>query len=139
MTSEARQVRLSIPAKPEYIALCRLALAGLTRMRPLSEETVADLKLALTEACTNSVRHAYRDGRPGHVEVVYDLQHDRLVVDVLDDGEGFRLGEPAEGERELDESGLGLTIIRSLTDEVEVDERENGRGSRLRFVKLLSD
>src|SRR6266542_3609528 len=43
-------IRLTIPAKPEYIALGRLALAGISRVRPLSDETLADLKLALTEA-----------------------------------------------------------------------------------------
>ena len=57
-----RTVRLTIPAKPEYITLSRLALTGLSRVRPFSDETLADLKLALTEACSNSVRHAYADG-----------------------------------------------------------------------------
>lgn len=135
--NESRQVRLTIPAKAEYIALCRLALTGLTRLRPLGDETLADLKLALTEACSNSVRHAYRNGREGRVEVVYLLERDRLVVDVLDDGDGFRLVEPTQAAGEPLESGLGLTIIRSLTDHLQVDNREDGRGSRLRFVKLL--
>src|SRR5205085_7009365 len=45
-------VRLRIPARPEYIALCRLALTGLAKLRPLEQELVEDLKLALTEACT---------------------------------------------------------------------------------------
>ena len=55
----ARTVRLTIPAKAEYITLGRLALTGLSRLQPVREETLADLKLALTEACSNSVRHAY--------------------------------------------------------------------------------
>src|ERR1700749_2973290 len=76
-------VRLVIPAKPEYITLGRLALTGLTRLRPLSEEVLGDLKLALTEACTNSVRHAYADGA-GEVEIVYELHPDRLVIEVSD-------------------------------------------------------
>jgi serine/threonine-protein kinase RsbW len=136
MTAEGREVRLTIPAKAEYIALCRLALAGLARMRPVADETLADMKLALTEACSNSVRHAYRDGREGLVEIVYRLHADRLVIDVLDDGEGFQ-PPAAHRNEDLDESGLGLAIIRALTDELHVADRENGRGSRLRFVKLL--
>ena len=55
-------MRLTIPAKAEYITLGRLALTGLSRLHEFSEETLADLKLALTEACSNSVRHAYGDG-----------------------------------------------------------------------------
>src|ERR1044071_7066156 len=72
-----RVVRLSIPARPEYIALCRLALTGLARLRPISEELLADLKLALTEATSNSVRHAYGNSE-GRVEISYELAGDRL-------------------------------------------------------------
>src|SRR5918997_5277619 len=82
------EVRLVIPAKPEYITLGRLALTGLSRLRELPQDIVADLKLALTEACSNSVRHAYPDG-DGVVEIVYELRDDRLVIEVVDEGEGF--------------------------------------------------
>src|SRR2546423_15542511 len=95
-SSEPRTVRLTIPAKAEYITLGRLALMGLSRLRPLSEEELGDLKLALTEACSNSVRHAYEDGGAGGmVEIVYELHPDRLVVEVGDEGEGVRPVEAA--------------------------------------------
>ena len=74
-------VRLTIPARPEYIALCRLALTGLARLQPISEELLADLKLALTEATSNSVRHAYSDPG-GSVEIAYELYGDRLAIEV---------------------------------------------------------
>jgi serine/threonine-protein kinase RsbW len=131
-------IRLTIPAKAEYITLGRLALTGLSRLRDLPQETLADLKLALTEACSNSVRHAY-PGREGLVEIIYDLQPDRLVIEVADDGEGFEPGGDAKAEDELVEGGLGISIIRSVADELEIGARSNGRGSRLRFVKLLAE
>lgn len=136
---ETRRVLLRIPAKPEYISLSRLALTGLARVRPLPDETLADLKLALTEACSNSVRHAYANG-DGHVEISFELAEDRLIVEVVDDGEGF---DPRPGEQngiggtDLAEGGLGIAIIRSIADELEIGTRAHGRGSRLRFVKLL--
>jgi serine/threonine-protein kinase RsbW len=129
-------VRLRIPARAEYITLGRLALTGISRVRELPDETLADLKLALTEACSNSVRHAYRDGREGVVEILYDLRPDRLVIEVSDDGSGFEYVE-ADGEGELPEGGLGLAIIRSLADEFELGEQVSGGGSRLRFVMKL--
>ena len=134
---EGRVVRLTIPAKAEYITLSRLALTGLSRVRPLPDDTLADLKLALTEACSNSVRHAYGNGE-GHVQISFELLEDRLVVEVADDGSGF---EPAGAGRELgstdlSEGGLGIAIIRSVADELEIGGRANG-GSRLRFVKHL--
>ena len=133
-----RVVRLTIPAKAEYIGLSRLALAGLSRVRAFSDETLADLKLALTEACSNSVRHAYEDGE-GHVNISFELRDDRLIVEVADDGTGFEPGQinGNGGDEELSEGGLGIAIIRSISDEVEIGGGPDGRGSRLRFVKLL--
>jgi serine/threonine-protein kinase RsbW len=134
---EGRSVRLRIPAKPEYITLVRLALSGLSRLRPLDEETLGDLKLAVTEACSNSVRHGYGNGRSGTVEISYELQPDRLVVEVADDGPGFDPELARRRDEELNEGGLGIAIIRAVADEFEAGERAGGGGSRLRFVKFL--
>src|ERR671937_896092 len=124
MSEEGRLVSLTIPARPEYITLGRLALTGIAGLRTLSDETLHDLKLALTEACTNSVRHAYHDGGEGKVEIRYELEADRLAVEVGDDGPGFEMRtSTGDGERELAEGGLGIAIIRALSDEVEIGER----------------
>jgi serine/threonine-protein kinase RsbW len=139
MTGEGETfaVRLCIPAKPEYISLGRLALTGLSRLRSFPDDVLADLKLALTEACTNSVRHAY-DGGEGMVEILYELHDDRLVVEVTDSGEGFEHDATAVDDTdELVEGGLGIAIIEALADELEIG-RPNGGGSRLRFVKRLA-
>lgn len=137
MSEQGRSVRLTIPARAEYITLGRLALTAIAGVRPLSDETLHDLKLALTEACTNSVKHAYDDGS-GSVDILYELRSDRLAVEVGDAGSGFEPGEGRPGAHDLEEGGLGIAIIRALADEVEIAEREGG-GARLRFVKLLSD
>jgi serine/threonine-protein kinase RsbW len=132
-------VRLTIPAKAEYITLVRLALSGLSRLGPLSEETLGDLKLAVTEACTNSVRHGYQDGGEGTVEILYELQPDRFVVEVADDGPGFDASGDRPTAENLAEGGLGIAIIKALSDEFESGTRSDGHGSRLRFVKLLDE
>ena len=133
-----RSIHLRIPAKAEYITLGRLALTGLAQLRDIREETMADLKLALTEAVSNSVRHAYGEQGDGHVDITYELQLDRLCIRVVDDGNGFDPEEAPsiEGE-ELSEGGLGIAIIRSIADEFEIESQPGARGSRLRFVKLL--
>jgi serine/threonine-protein kinase RsbW len=130
-------VALTIPARPEFIALGRLALTGLARTRALSQEIVADLKLALTEACSNSVRHAYDEGRLGVVQIRYELGPDRMVIEVDDEGSGFDPQTIRRAQEELDEGGLGIAIIRALTDDLEIGARPEG-GSRLRFTKLLA-
>ena len=135
---DVARVRLTIPARAEYITLCRLALTGIARLRELSDELLADLKLALTEAASNSVRHAYGDRDAGVVDISYQLFSDRLVIEVRDEGEGF---DPAEAEgnaAELSEGGLGIAIIRAIADEVEFGAQPGGKGSLLRFEKALN-
>jgi serine/threonine-protein kinase RsbW len=128
-------IRLTIPAKAEYVSLCRLALTGLARVKPFEDETLADLKLAITEAASNSVRHAYSGGG-GVVEVLYRLHDDRLEVEVVDTGPGFD-PEPRDANGSaLSEGGLGIAIIRAIADEFELSS--DGRGSRLRFSKRLA-
>jgi serine/threonine-protein kinase RsbW len=131
-------VRLTIPARAEYITLCRLALTGIGRLRSLSDELLADLKLALTEAASNSVRHAYGDQDVGVVEISYELLPDRLVIEVTDEGEGFDPGDAQGPPDELSEGGLGIAIIRAIADEVQIGAQADGKGSRLRFEKALN-
>jgi serine/threonine-protein kinase RsbW len=138
MSENGRSVRLTIPARPEYITLGRLALTAIAGVHPLSDETLHDLKLALTEACTNSVKHAYNERGVGSVDILYELHADRLAVEVGDAGTGFDPGPYSGDPTDLEEGGLGIAIIRALTDEVEIGEREGG-GSKLRFVKRLND
>ena len=89
MTPDAAGViRLTFPARAEYLLLARLALVGLARSLPFDTETVADLKLAVTEACGNVVRHAYATG-DGHVSVTYVVDADRFDMIVEDEGAGL--------------------------------------------------
>ena len=132
-----RTVRLSFPARAEYVTLARLALTGLAEIVALPPELLADLKLALTEAVSNSVRHAYADGA-GFVSVAYELSGTRLAIEVVDNGNGFdpERPPPLEGA-ELTEGGLGIAIIRTIADDLEIQSQPGVRGSRLRFVKQL--
>lgn len=129
-----RTVRLAIPARPEFVCVARLTLEGLARLRGLSPELLADLKLALTESCANAVSHGYA-GAAGTIDVVFELAADRIAFEVSDRGIGFSPEPRAAGEAE--EGGLGLTIVRALADELEIGSCDERGGSRLRFVKLL--
>ena len=131
-------VSLTIPAKPEFLAFCRLVLAGLAQVQRLEAETLSDLKLAVTEACTNAITHAYDNGE-GTIVVRYLLDADHVDLEIEDRGRGFD-GDPRpllpEGVRE---SGMGLAIIRAVTDSFEVARGEGGVGSRIRLRKQLDD
>jgi serine/threonine-protein kinase RsbW len=134
--SDAR-VTLTFPAKADYLLLSRLALSGLARAYPFEPEVLADLKLAVTEACGNAVRHAYGDGI-GPVTVAFSVTDATLEISVADRGSG--LEPPADGEwsmPEHPESGMGMAIIRAIVDELEVDTGEGGSGTVVRMTKHL--
>lgn len=131
-------VTLTMPAKADYLILARLALAGISRAVAIDPETLADLKLAVTEACANAVRHAY-GAEGGQVTVRYHVDGGLLAVQVEDEGAGFDVGRVDEWvPEELDEAGMGLSIIRSVVDELEVERGADGRGTRLRLEKRLA-
>jgi serine/threonine-protein kinase RsbW len=137
-------VRLSFPAKPDYLLLARLALAGVARSLPLGPELLADLKLAVTEACGNAVRHAY-DAGEGSVELAFVVTDDRLEMIVEDQGAG--IGLPVEEliaetpEAALSEvganGGMGMAIIRAIVDELDVRDGRGGRGTVVHMTKYL--
>ena len=58
-SGERDTIELRIPAQPENLALARLALAGVGAVAGAREDVIADLKVAVTEACTNAIQHAY--------------------------------------------------------------------------------
>jgi anti-sigma regulatory factor (Ser/Thr protein kinase) len=131
-------VRLSFPAKADFLLLARLALSGVARDVPMSDEVLADLKLAVTEACGNAVRHAYPDG-DGDVSVSYLISNAALEMIVEDQGTGL-------DERELStepatdplDSGMGISIIQAIVDELDISEGADGRGTVVRMRKRLA-
>lgn len=129
---------LVFPARAEYLLLARLALTGVARLAAADEETLSDLRLAVTEAAANACRHAY-DHDTGEVTLRLDLgAGDRLDVVVEDAGPGFDDTAVVDWRpEELGEDGMGLAIIRAVADEVEIGTRADGSGTRLRFSRRL--
>ena len=122
-------VRLLMPALPANVALVRQALAGLTDELGVGAARAADMKIALTEACTNVVVHAYGD-EAGPLEVTMDVEHGRLVLSVRDRGDGLH---PLPGRDEGAPLGFGLALIASLSDELGLVGGRHGTEVRIAF------
>lgn len=128
-------VRLVMPALPANVALVRQALAGLTDELGVEPARAADMKIALTEACTNVVVHAYGDA-PGPLEVAMGVEHGRLVLSVRDRGSGLH---PLPGRDEGSPLGFGLALIASLSDELGLVGGRHGTEVRIAFALAGSD
>jgi serine/threonine-protein kinase RsbW len=122
-------VRLCLPALPENVPLVRQALAGLADELAVDSARASDMKIALTEACTNAVMHAYGD-EVGPLEVTMETNHGRLELAVRDRGHGMR---PLPSEREGPPLGFGLALIASLSDEFGIVGGRHGTEVRIAF------
>ena len=131
-------VTLAIPARTEYLILARLALAGIAREVAIDAATLADLKLAVTEACGNAVQHAQpNDG--GVVTIRLAVEDDAIEITVTDDGPGMDAASVQHlPDGEIPESGMGLAIIHALVDRVEIGPGDGGRGTVVRMRRLRS-
>jgi anti-sigma regulatory factor (Ser/Thr protein kinase) len=123
----ASDVRLTLPARPENVGVIRHVLGAFAESLQLPAELVADMRLAVTEACTNVVRHAYHDGETGPIDVVIRPGQDRLELIVSDRGRGIGPSPDVDGP------GLGLPLIAALSDTLDI-QRGPSRGSRLSMV-----
>ena len=120
--TESRDVTLTIPARPDYLVLARLALSAVCRLTPLSPEEVADLKLAVTEAANDFVDDSRPDDEEGQVDFSFRLLQDRLVMELE--------GPPTDVSSV--EQELGRAIIDATVDQCEF------AGTRTRLVKFLA-
>jgi serine/threonine-protein kinase RsbW len=131
-------LELEIPARAEFVAIARLVVASLaTARRALADERIDDLKLAVSEACTNAVEAHDAIGSSAHVRIRVWEGDERLEVAIDDSGGGF---DPAslpahppvtDPERLNFERGLGIPLIRTLVDDVEFVTSSGGTSVRL--------
>jgi anti-sigma regulatory factor (Ser/Thr protein kinase) len=129
MTDAARQhsetdpqFELTLPARAENVAVVRHAFGGLGEALNVSDQALADIKLAVTEACTNVVVHAYEPGEgPMAVRAHVDEEAHSLTVVVADEGRGITPRADSPG------LGLGLPLIATLAESLELGHADDGR------------
>lgn len=126
----ADPIVLELPSSAEYVLVARLVVSYVGQMAGFDSEDVYDLKLAVTEAATNVIRHA----EVGSFSVEYRAAPGIAEVTVTDMGGGFD-AESLTGEPGQD-GGFGLAVIRSLVDEVGLDSSH--KGTRIRMVRRAS-
>jgi serine/threonine-protein kinase RsbW len=128
MTSEP-EVRLRMPARPEGVGVVRQALAGVADALDFDAAVLADMKMAVTEACTNVVVHAYEDG-DGLLEVEMLAEDAGLTIVVRDHGAGI---QPRPARSDPPALGLGLPLIAALSDAFEL-RGTSGTGTEVRMT-----
>lgn len=123
-------IEMKVPAKPEYVGVIRLSVSGVANRMGFNYEEIEDLKVAVAEAVTNVVEHAYNDDESGEVTIGLGVYDERLEIMVADRGGSFDLKEVKnkigpyqsnDSVETLREGGLGLFLINALMDKVEIN------------------
>jgi serine/threonine-protein kinase RsbW len=134
-------VELTIPGRPEYVGVARLAILGVASRMRFSYDEVEDIRLAVGEACTTAIERASSGPMPTpEVRVRCLIDPSRLVVEVSDNAPTSPELEPASiPEAVLEERSLGGVLIRILMDDVQTTkDPETGRNV-VRMIKYVAD
>ncbi|AYB42176.1 anti-sigma B factor RsbW [Paenibacillus lautus] len=143
MNSDVQRVTLNLPASAEYVDIVRLNLYGIASKMGFSYEEIEDMKVAVSEACNNSVLYAYSQ-EGGMVEVLFQVAGESLSITVRDEGESFdsvgAVGNRTLHDKDLSEvqiGGLGFYLMEALMDEVSVTNQA-GKGTEVTLTKRLA-
>jgi anti-sigma regulatory factor (Ser/Thr protein kinase) len=125
VSPELERLELRMDAEPSSVGRARAAVVQFAERHRLAR--AADVALAVTEAVTNAVVHAYRGDATGQVRVVACAREDGLLVVVRDYGCGMQPNPGSPG------AGLGLAVIGALAGEMNIERPEDGGGTRIRI------
>jgi serine/threonine-protein kinase RsbW len=132
------RLKMNIPGKPEYVGTIRIAIAHAVSRLGYDIEAIDDIKVAVSEACTNIICHAHKN-REFTYDVELEIEETKITIIIKDSGMGFGLDdyvEPVPGESKG--SGLGIFIIKALMDEVDI-QSELGAGTDIKMTKYLKE
>lgn len=134
--ADSNYMLLELLSLPANVGVARVAVASFAAQLDFTWAELEELKVAVSEAVTNAVAHAYRD-QPGPVRVRVELKGGSLALEVEDEGVGIpdvAQARQASFTTDPERMGLGFTFMESFMDEVEVWS-EPGKGTRVRMVK----
>ncbi|QDI92476.1 anti-sigma B factor RsbW [Salicibibacter halophilus] len=132
MTLYEETIEMKVPAKPEYVGIIRLTASGVANRVGYAYDEIEDIKVALAEACTNVVDHAYEN--EGLISLRFHVHDEFVEFKISDDGRNVDVEElkryrgpikPDEPIQKLNEGGLGLFLIETLMDDVQI-KRDKG-------------
>lgn len=132
-------LELNLPADAALLAAARRVLEVYLSEFATPAQIVDDVILAIDEACSNVLRHAFPAGRAGSYTLRADLRPDEVLIEVVDEGVGFDvMAKPARGVDGVPVvSGRGLQVMRRLMTTVEVESPTGSGGTRLRLIRRL--
>lgn len=133
---ENEKINVKLPCNPEYVSVARLTASLVASKMGFNVEEIEDIKVAVGEGCNNAILHG--KGSDNNFQIEFSVLKDKLSITIQDYGNGFDLDNYSEPNiNELPEGGLGIFIIHSLMDNVDI-KTEVGNGSVIVMEKSIS-
>lgn len=141
--SEEHEISLRIPSDTLYLDLIRMFVATVAESVGFKEKDVDNISIAVDEACTNVIKHAYQKDFQEKLDVVLKIDYQKLTIIIVDYGQPFDpekipIPDLKEYIAELRVGGLGIYLMKTLMDEVDY-EIEPGVKNRVKMVKYFVD
>ena len=131
MTCET--IKMEISANPDLVGIIRLTTSGIANKIGFSIDDIEDIKVAVSEACTNAIKHSYDKS----VNIIYTILENGLDIEIRDNGKGYDVKSIDEPDlTQPRENGLGLFIIKTLMDDVNIESKDN-QGTIIKMTKYL--
>ena len=128
-----QEIELNIPVRVDYVQLVRAVIGSLaTTNQELSAARISDLRLVVSEALTNAIRAQEKNSISERLTVLCKLTDSAIEVQVIDKAKGFEIDlvpdlPPTESPERLEhETGLGLSIMRAMSDGLEIKSGPEG-------------
>ncbi len=136
-----KKYQLRIPSQTDNLEIIRSFVSRVAEKVGFDDDDVNKIELAIDEACTNVIKHAYRKDPLKPIDIVIQIDYQKLTCIVTDRGKGFdpkiiKMPDMKEYLAELRVGGLGIYLMRTLMDEVDYDIRPGVR-NRVKMVKYL--
>ncbi|WP_332841122.1 ATP-binding protein [Paraclostridium bifermentans] len=126
-------IKMEVTSNPEYVSIIRLTVSGIANKIGFSLDDIEDIKVAVSEACTNAIKHSLDD----KFLVQFSVLENGLTIEVEDKGTGYDVESLQDPDlTNPKESGLGLFIIKTLMDEVSTISNSDV-GTRVKMTKYL--
>jgi serine/threonine-protein kinase RsbW len=143
MAGKAQKLTKTIESRTDNLLEVREFVLKAARQFGFGEEEASKIVLAVDEACTNVIKHAYQNAPDREIEIVIRPDRDRLQITVIDDGKAFnpsiaRLPDLKQHLSHYRRGGLGIYLMRTLMDKVEY-KYAPGKRNEVRLTKYLSD
>ncbi len=142
MPKTQKNYELKIPSQSDNLAIIRDVVAKVASRIGFDTDEASKIELAVDEACTNVIKHAYANNSNQMIEVSIKVDQKKLIIIVADKGKGFnpdkiKLPDLNESIKEGRKGGLGLCLIKTLMDKVEF-EIKPGSKNQVKMIKYIS-